>query len=789
MILLSLKLQNFKKYKELNIEFSLGLIGILGKNGSGKSTIFEAILFALYGELKNKGYKDIIRNAKASIKDAVCVELSFEYEACTYRVKREFRGKNLSASAHFYKNEELLCSGVKEVTSYISTLSHMNKEAFLSTLFASQKELNSLSSLKNEDRKKMIRKLLGLEKIDFVEKELIEKSRALKREISAYDEVLLSKEEKQNKTNKQKELKEEKNKKEKERVELKEKLLQKKEKEQGLKKELDVYQVLKEEKVKAFNTYTLVINNKSIKEKYLSKVLVEIESLKKKEKELQVLEPVKKEYIDLYESMKVFIKEKEISIKKEALIKEQEHLRLDFVKYKEDVSILELECKEHESLILKEQEQNLLLNAKNKEVRSIEAKEKSLHVSIRSQEKQIEQNKEKIHALNSLGKSSPCPVCTRPLLEEYDKVLESLALSIKELQENKINEELKSLSLISNKKENVEKDLHHLQKEAMTLSQRINLIESKKKDLLKVSEHFFKVKEKGLKNKEELLSYEKSNYNKEKHEQANTRYQDLKEKYEYVLSLETMLIRADNLKKEKANTQEELSILSAREAKSKTEHESILYDEVKHSLHQDNYVKEQKEYESIHLLFNAQNVLIATLEGEIKTLEAILEKNETHAKKVQNKKDDLLDYEKIKVSLLAFKNKLNAKISPRISQLASSLFERITKGKYQHIEVNNEFDFFIYEEGIKYPLERFSGGEIDLANLVLRISISKTLSELNNSSSMEFMAFDEVFGSQDENRRLEILEAFHTIKEQYRQIFLISHETDIKEMFETVIEV
>ena len=38
----------------------------------------------------------------------------------------------------------------------------------------------------------MIRKLLGLEKIDFVEKELIEKSRELKREIDAFKEVLLS---------------------------------------------------------------------------------------------------------------------------------------------------------------------------------------------------------------------------------------------------------------------------------------------------------------------------------------------------------------------------------------------------------------------------------------------------------------------------------------------------------------------------------------------------------------------------------------------------------------------
>ena len=46
------------------------------------------------------------------------------------------------------------------------------------------------------------------------------------------------------------------------------------------------------------------------------------------------------------------------------------------------------------------------------------------------------------------------------------------------------------------------------------------------------------------------------------------------------------------------------------------------------------------------------------------------------------------------------------------------------------------------------------------------------------------MAFDEVLGSQNEERRFEIMEAFHTIKEQYRQILVISHESEIKEMFE-----
>ena len=200
MILCKLKLENFKKYSYYSMEFNQGLIGIIGKNGSGKSTIFEAILFALYGELKNKGYKEVIRNANATTKDAVVVELDFEFEGIEYRVSREFRGKALSANAKFYKTDELITTGAKEVTASIINLTKMSKDAFLHTLFASQKELTSLSSLKNEDRKKMIRKLLGLEKIDFIEKELVEKSRELKREIAAFAEVLLSDEEVQSKT-------------------------------------------------------------------------------------------------------------------------------------------------------------------------------------------------------------------------------------------------------------------------------------------------------------------------------------------------------------------------------------------------------------------------------------------------------------------------------------------------------------------------------------------------------------------------------------------------------------
>jgi len=60
---------------------------------------------------------------------------------------------------------------------------------------------------------------------------------------------------------------------------------------------------------------------------------------------------------------------------------------------------------------------------------------------------------------------------------------------------------------------------------------------------------------------------------------------------------------------------------------------------------------------------------------------------------IQTKKDDLIDYAKIKISLSEVKTKLNSKVAPRISDIASNMYAQINKGKYQHIEVSNDFDF------------------------------------------------------------------------------------------------
>jgi exonuclease SbcC len=788
MILSKLHLENFKKYTSYDIEFGEGLVGIIGKNGSGKSTIFEAILFALYGEFKSRGYKDVIRNSSVSTKDAVVVELDFEFESVEYKVQREFRGKALSANAKFFKNGELTTTGAKEITSAIVKLTGMSKDAFMHTLFASQKELTSLSTLKNEDRKKMIRKLLGLEKIDFVEKELVEKSRELKREISAFAEVLLGEDEIKAKQEQIKHNEEKKNALKKDEQNKTKELITLKDKEQAIKKELDVFTKTKEQKQKLLAGLELLTNSKSLEMLNQAKLIAENHELEHKQEELATLASVKKEYLSLQEDLKNQEKSKEYHLKKEGLTKEQVQLREQYTKSKADIATLNKECETYEKYSLDAKNLEQELSGRVDAIEVTQKSEQELLAGIKAEQRAIDETNTKIKNIKELGQKSACPTCTRPLLEEYDNVINSLNAIVQETHQKKIDANNTQLKNVQEQKAKLLELKSVKDKEYQELTKKLNIIVSKQNDLSRAKEHFTLVEQKGMKNKEELKALEQFSYDEKLHANIRTKYDELTPKYKHAVSLETELKRLDAVKADLAKVTAHIEELKKKHQDKEQEYNKVLYDEDAHKQKLTQHDEALKTVETQTTTLNDIKVAIASIVGEIKTIQNSLENNDTQLKKVQTKKDDLRDYEKIKLSLAEFKTKLNAKVAPRISSLASEMYSQITKGRYQHIEVSNDFDFFIYDEGKKYPIERFSGGEVDLANLVLRIAISKTLTELSGASSIGFLAFDEVFGSQDEARRMEILEAFHTIKEQYRQIFLISHEMEIKEMFERVVE-
>ena len=110
MIFTKLKLINFKSHENTVIRFDDGISVIVGENGAGKSTILEAISFALFKQHTGKKIDDLVRNNASSM----LVELEFNSNGRQYKIIRE---KKSSLKSSIFKktsqNGEYvhICSG------------------------------------------------------------------------------------------------------------------------------------------------------------------------------------------------------------------------------------------------------------------------------------------------------------------------------------------------------------------------------------------------------------------------------------------------------------------------------------------------------------------------------------------------------------------------------------------------------------------------------------------------------------------------------------------------------
>jgi exonuclease SbcC len=134
----------------------------------------------------------------------------------------------------------------------------------------------------------------------------------------------------------------------------------------------------------------------------------------------------------------------------------------------------------------------------------------------------------------------------------------------------------------------------------------------------------------------------------------------------------------------------------------------------------------------------------------------------------------------------SFRVFLISRIRPTLSSYASDFFDRLTNGKYPEIELDENYNLMIYDQGQLYNVERFSGGEEDLANLCTRLAISEVITE-RSGGVFNFIILDEIFGSQDNIRRKNILNALSGLSSKFRQIFLITHVDELKNDMENVI--
>ena len=160
-----LVLKNFKKFRHAELEFSDGLTGIVGSNGSGKSTIVEAIAWALYGNRASAIKRDFIRNARARESDAVETRLTLSLGKQELVIYRAMKGKGLMAEAFLVLDGQRIATGSKEVDTRLEEILKISYQDFMKTFYARQKDLDNLLKEGGMGKREYLLKLLGLEDI------------------------------------------------------------------------------------------------------------------------------------------------------------------------------------------------------------------------------------------------------------------------------------------------------------------------------------------------------------------------------------------------------------------------------------------------------------------------------------------------------------------------------------------------------------------------------------------------------------------------------------------------
>ena len=173
MIFNRLELKNFKSHANTTLDFNPGISLIVGENGAGKSTIFEAITFALFKVYSTKTITDLVRsNKNINEKMEMMVKLTFYSNGNEYRVERgvSLTKSSSKSTSELYQittdRDVMLASGNKQVDQEIENILSMDSSTFLNAIHIRQGEIADLIDKTPATRKKLIGKLLKLEELE-----------------------------------------------------------------------------------------------------------------------------------------------------------------------------------------------------------------------------------------------------------------------------------------------------------------------------------------------------------------------------------------------------------------------------------------------------------------------------------------------------------------------------------------------------------------------------------------------------------------------------------------------
>ena len=222
-------------------------------------------------------------------------------------------------------------------------------------------------------------------------------------------------------------------------------------------------------------------------------------------------------------------------------------------------------------------------------------------------------------------------------------------------------------------------------------------------------------------------------------------------------------------------------------ARIRAEIESLAYSQKIHELAKLALAEGERNLVASQKDLSDKRIRLGVLEAELERLKEEEKRKKEHQKRLEETSRRLEVVEMTRGLVNDFMDQVLIRVKNDIAKAASEILEEVS-GKYSLLKIDDDFNIQVEDGGNYYPISRYSGGEIDMIAVSVRVAISEYLMRFGpDGESYSFLILDEVFGSQDIEHREKMIQMLRSLEERFPQIIAISHISDVQGQFDNTL--
>jgi len=779
-----LRLINFRQHVDTRIDFEAGITGIIGPNGAGKSTLLEAIAWALYGMPAARGTRESIRSNRAPARASVKVELEFELSGHRYLV---VRGLN-SAELYLDGSSLAVANSISGVSDFLRRRLGMSHEEFFNTYFTGQKELGVMAAMGPTERAQFLSRVLGYERLRTAQ-ELVRKKRSgidaelrglragmpepdmVRRAAAEAQERLAAAETRVTSATRQRE-------------QSRAALDELAPKWETLQRERDALQQIVAELRVADNErgarerdrerIQRELDEIAVAREEMARLAVELEPLPALEAELRDVERASNEVArrqTLTEQMRAVTEELNLLIARRAKIETAPALEVEAT---EELAKLRVELEQAQAGFEAGQTDWV------RDQQEAETKRQALLAQLKDVEAQRDQ-------IIELGENGTCPICARPLETHFRSVLDVLEGQIETITfDGKYwRGRIDQLAAMPANVAALDERRRALSEQVGKLDRRLAKVQAAVQELAGVGRDV-EAKEKRRDALIAELGEIAVEYDAVRHAELKLLVERLTPHAGRATRLSAQIEREVQLAPERDRVRASLDQTIARITELSAKRDALAFSEQSFTAARDAYEQAAAAFRSAELASVAADAEVAAARAALDiAIQAVADLARAEARLAELAADRRV-HDELDRAFGDIRTDLNQELRPELSDRASGYIRELTDGRYSELELDDQYNVIVLEDAIPKPV--ISGGEEDLANLVLRLAISEMIAE-RAGQAFSLLILDEVFGSLDESRRHNVVDLLRRLQDRFEQVILITHIESVREGLDRVVTV